>query len=679
MTFKKLVLGDFVFDTQSGTLREGTNTTKLEPQLVTLLGVMIEFQGETVSRELLLQRVWQNRHVSDDAIRAAIRKLRDALADDARNPKYIKTLPMKGYVLLAEVREHTHRSNTFIFNPGWIVSGILFVVLLLGVGALVLNNGKRLITNESVKKVEYLTEMPGSEMLADYSVHQDTLLFSHRFNNQDPLQLFVKHLPTDNTQQLTWDPAEYKFGFWSPSGQQIAFMSVNGRRQNYVIADYDFERGITRQQQVQTPFSDKNLLGWSADGKSLYFSDSYLKEGAQGIHKYDLANANLHTVTQPNVRGSGDVFAKESKDGKYLAVIREVNISKVELIVLVLATGEILKNRVLPINANRLAWDDSSNRILLSNFDGDLTEYRLAEDQFEPVKGLKANTNDIAYVCGKQCFILREHNGNFLDVQEQPNPFIPDGITSTSHLDLASADDNPFYSHDGKYLFFTSVTENALLLKRYNFTAPPQTLTRFRRQSILENLSVNPQGTKVLGQLDKRIFLYDIESSRLRFLTTELETASNPSWSGDGQSIILIKRENQHSSGYRVSLDNTHQDIVQQNIIALRELADGTLFFVDEQLRLFRSNHETPPVFLQTLKHPNINYWRVIGEHVYVMERSGNSAAKLSMQNLLDREMNSQVIAPHRFKLNFDVHPDENKIVVVKSLLAESDIVRVYE
>jgi len=70
-----------------------------------LLGVLLEHPGEVVTREELRNRVWPNESFGDfdQALNIAVGKLRSALGDSAENPRFIETLPKRGYRFIADV------------------------------------------------------------------------------------------------------------------------------------------------------------------------------------------------------------------------------------------------------------------------------------------------------------------------------------------------------------------------------------------------------------------------------------------------------------------------------------------------------------------------------------------------------------------------------------------------
>lgn len=79
----------------------GTASVQLEPKVMALLLHLVRNAGITLSREQLFEAVWPGVIVGDDTLTQAIAKLRKALRDDAKHPRYIHTVPKRGYRLCA--------------------------------------------------------------------------------------------------------------------------------------------------------------------------------------------------------------------------------------------------------------------------------------------------------------------------------------------------------------------------------------------------------------------------------------------------------------------------------------------------------------------------------------------------------------------------------------------------
>jgi TolB-like protein/DNA-binding winged helix-turn-helix (wHTH) protein/Flp pilus assembly protein TadD len=95
--------GAFELDRRSGELRKGGQKIRLPGQSFQILELLVERGGELVTRDELRQRVWRTGTFGDfDAgLNNAIKKLRDALGDSADTPRFIETLPRRGYRFLA--------------------------------------------------------------------------------------------------------------------------------------------------------------------------------------------------------------------------------------------------------------------------------------------------------------------------------------------------------------------------------------------------------------------------------------------------------------------------------------------------------------------------------------------------------------------------------------------------
>ena len=95
--------GLFELDPRSGELRKDGLKIKLPGQSFQVLEFLVARRGEVVTREELQQRLWRtDTFVDFDAgLNNAIKKLRDALGDSADTPRFIETLPRRGYRFLA--------------------------------------------------------------------------------------------------------------------------------------------------------------------------------------------------------------------------------------------------------------------------------------------------------------------------------------------------------------------------------------------------------------------------------------------------------------------------------------------------------------------------------------------------------------------------------------------------
>ena len=95
----------FEFDLGNLELRRQERRLRLAPQLARLLAVLLQQPGELATREVLKQALWtEDTFVEfDQGLRFCIKRLRAVLGDDARHPRYIETVPKRGYRFIAPV------------------------------------------------------------------------------------------------------------------------------------------------------------------------------------------------------------------------------------------------------------------------------------------------------------------------------------------------------------------------------------------------------------------------------------------------------------------------------------------------------------------------------------------------------------------------------------------------
>jgi adenylate cyclase len=78
-------------------------TVRLEPKVMEVLVCLAQHAGETLSKETLFKTVWPDTFVTDDVLTHSISELRRAFEDDPREPRFIQTIPKRGYRLVAPV------------------------------------------------------------------------------------------------------------------------------------------------------------------------------------------------------------------------------------------------------------------------------------------------------------------------------------------------------------------------------------------------------------------------------------------------------------------------------------------------------------------------------------------------------------------------------------------------
>ena len=100
-----LRFGAYTLDLRAGELRKGGSRIRLQEKPLRVLALLTEHQGDLVTREELKLHLWPEDTFVDfeTGLNTAVSKLRDALSDSADKPRYIETIPRRGYRLIVPV------------------------------------------------------------------------------------------------------------------------------------------------------------------------------------------------------------------------------------------------------------------------------------------------------------------------------------------------------------------------------------------------------------------------------------------------------------------------------------------------------------------------------------------------------------------------------------------------
>ena len=97
---KQFMVGEWLIEPDEVRIKMGDKSKRLEPKVMDFLVCLACRAGETVTKDELIEEVWQGVIVGDEALQRCVSKLRNALDDNARAPQFIATVPKRGYKLL---------------------------------------------------------------------------------------------------------------------------------------------------------------------------------------------------------------------------------------------------------------------------------------------------------------------------------------------------------------------------------------------------------------------------------------------------------------------------------------------------------------------------------------------------------------------------------------------------
>ena len=129
---RPFTLGEWRVTPTTGRIAGPEGERELEPKVMGLLCLLAERYGEVVTREDMGDRLWAGMTVNDDALARTVWKLRQALGDAAKSPRYVETLSKRGYRLLVEPEFAAEASGS-----NWQIRALPYAAIA-GVAAIVL-------------------------------------------------------------------------------------------------------------------------------------------------------------------------------------------------------------------------------------------------------------------------------------------------------------------------------------------------------------------------------------------------------------------------------------------------------------------------------------------------------------------------------------------------------------
>ncbi len=332
--------GAFELDLRVGELRKAGLRVNLQEQPFKVLECLVERPGELVTREELRQRLWQDDTFVDfeHGVNAAVKRLRETLGDSAETPRFIETLPRRGYRLIApvewdqppvvvepdlattggggdrrlqaaaELPAHPKRWSDRLIGAS--VLGILVTAAFAG---WVLSRSSK--KPELPMKVVPLTSLTGLEIAGRFSADGTRVAFTWNGEAQDNFDIYVQMVGSAEPQRLSTDPAFEINPVWSPDNMRIAYlrqdplskalnvwlMSALGGRSNK-LSDLPVTPGIS----------------WSPDGRYIIATQARPNNGIYLIPVQSGEPRAILRPTAPETVGNPSSF---SPDGRFLAYV----------------------------------------------------------------------------------------------------------------------------------------------------------------------------------------------------------------------------------------------------------------------------------------------------------------------------------------------------------------------
>jgi Tol biopolymer transport system component/DNA-binding winged helix-turn-helix (wHTH) protein len=329
---------DFVLDLDSYRLERAGRPLSLEPKAFNLLALMVKRPGHLFTKQELFEALWADTAVTDHALTRVIAQLRRILGDEAREARYIETVPTRGYRWIQSVTEiapvekthqppetgeapkapETHKAPRFAGAIAALSLGVAALLFLLwaqrSVPASALASDPKAM---DPKWPMQLTTHGGLDFHPSLSPQGDAIAFAS--DRTGAFEIHVRGLANGSADvPLTANGGQNVQPAWSPDGQMLAFHSMRDGGIWTMAA-----RGGTARQ-ISTFGSHPT---WSPDGSRLAFQSSShgdVSPFGSGAHTgstiwlVDRDGANARALTAPSKPQGGHASPDWSNNGRFI-------------------------------------------------------------------------------------------------------------------------------------------------------------------------------------------------------------------------------------------------------------------------------------------------------------------------------------------------------------------------
>jgi Tol biopolymer transport system component/DNA-binding winged helix-turn-helix (wHTH) protein len=601
----KVQFGPFDVDLHTRELRKGDTRVKLVGQPFQVLAMLLSRPGELVTREELRTRLWPSDTFVDfdHGLNAAVNKLREALCESADNPRYVETVPRRGYRFMAAVEttgpttadplhalvlesaavaagSPSKLTNTMLLGAlakptksqrlyTYLAAGGAFLLLVLAgtlLSRMVSSRGTSTGAEPLPKRVSPLTSLTDPTGQPAFSPNGDYVAFVRGSFQAGTSGIFVKQVGADYLKQLTTNQDDC-CPAWSPDGKSVAFSRWTDREvEMYTVPSTG---GVERKLLTKGVTPKSGNLDWSPDGNAVAFA------AVNGIALLNLRDSKVRRVTEPPPQ-SEDWGPKFSPDGQRILFVRRRDMGFSEEVMFLPAGGgmpvSVASERSRIVGPPQWSADGRSI-IFASDHNGEPALWEVAVDTREASVELdEGGWHPAVSRRGYRLAYERvTHNLSAwqVDLSEPSKKEIV--VASTSRTDQGPG---PQFSPDGTKLAYMSDRSGTMEIwvSDKNGSNPYQ-LTAVDGAGTPR---WSPDGTSIAFDSHMAIFAVDVKNGAVRPVVKDQFENLCPSWSHNGKWIYFASTRTGQFQVWKVPAEGgTPVQVTKRGGHAALESLDG--------------------------------------------------------------------------------------------------------
>ena len=571
-----LRIGDFDVEPSLNRLYKANEMLTLEPRVMDLLMLLAETPGQVFGRDEILQRVWPETTVQDDALRRVVTLLRRVLDDDPKEPRYIETIPRRGYRLVAPVSRPDPKPNDSVARrTPRLIGGILLLVGLSVAAGWLAQRGGAPKTQVDLRP---LTSLPGHESDPAFSADGSSVAFIHEERGQSAL--LVKGIRDSEARQILQRP-RLSAPAWSPDGDRLLVVAGGGDCQ---ILSAEVHGASTVRSLYACSEGERLGQVLQPDDETLIFTRRPARFGSPWrIHRYDLVTHESTQLTLAAEPGSGDIFVTLSPDRRTVAVIRHLIGERSKLLLLDWASGaqEVVDH--FPDTFWRVSWSPDAKSLVSADGTG-LYRFDLEGGTTQRlIPSLRDLRQPSVSPAGHRVAVVDQRLRS--NIVRRPNPLVglaaePEVVASSTRVEFM-----PRFGPNGDRLAFISGRSGRSEIWA---TRPDSGLDRLfgvDHPNHIHAFLWSPTGDRIaVSDHQARLLIVDTATGDSEGVPGSPFSGPLLDWSADGASIYRLEITDGSPEVWNVRLeDGDRRQITRCGAKAAQESPDGRSLYVTRQ------------------------------------------------------------------------------------------------
>jgi Tol biopolymer transport system component/DNA-binding winged helix-turn-helix (wHTH) protein len=611
----RVKFGSFVVDLHTHEVCKDGTRIKLIGQPFDILAVLLSKPGELVTREQLRARLWPGDTFVDfnHGLNAAVNKLRETLCDSADSPRFVETLPRRGYRFIAVVEKLDEPDElqpepssgadakaTIAAASGnaakqqqapvarrakfWspLAGAAALLLIFVGAGIRAKIGGSREAGAELVIPAPHLRPFTDADEDAGqpaFSPDGNRLAFVREGRGEDDSGIFVKPVGGVQETQLTKNIHD-RYPAWSPDGETIAFAR---EERSFTFFTVPAEGGAERKLDTQGVEPKRGELDWSPNRKWIAFN------GGQALFLLAPQGAPPRQLTNPPPSAE-DRAPSFARDGKRVLFVRSRGSGFPEEIRTIAVDGgeETLVTSITARVRGIPRWAaDERSIIFSSNFGGKPGLWRVST----MTKDSPIQINDSAAspaIAGNRDLLAYErgsHGLNIWQLDVSPGTSAKKEDEQRILVPLTGQTDQgpgPQFSPDGRKLAFMS--DRSGTMEIWVSEADGSNAKQLTSIGNAGTPRWSPDGKAITFDATRKngasIYTVSLEGGETRLVTADDFENRCPSWSRDGKWIYFASARAGKFQVWKIpSAGGTAVQLTKQGGHAAMESPDGKYVF----------------------------------------------------------------------------------------------------